>query len=112
MGLVQTVHVLVWPEERHLLIMGYVPLQSLETLYTVMQSSIGRLELERDIGSNDRCLPASILFIIVDIQDVVSAKSTKCIGMVLGRFGLELLTLDELKIFPLLQSEYYKLHRK
>ena len=87
MGLVHSLHVLIRSEEHQSAVVGNVSFQSLETLGAVVKRGICWIQVEVFISSDNRRLPAAIVYVVVNVQHVVSGKAAENVLMVGFRFG-------------------------
>jgi len=97
MGSVHPFKVLLRSEhENPLFVMRHICFQSFKALNTVVECGIARVKLKRLIWLDHRREPATIVEVIVYIQDVVGGYLSELVQEILGWLWLELRSFLEL----------------
>ena len=98
MRLIHAPEVLVGAEHDHFIVDCSVSFRTLEALNSVVNRSISRVQLEAFVRLNDRCLPAAVVQIKVDLEHVVSLDSTELVRVVWPRLLFQIFALDDLQV--------------
>ena len=95
MRLVHSAEVLISSKHGYFVVDGAVGLGAFKALDRVVEGGVGRVELETCVRFDRRCLPATIFQVVVDLEHVVSLKSTEQVGVVETWLGFQFLSFLE-----------------